>query len=139
MTDEQVDGQSMLDSAEPIRIRKGQTLVFRYRYKRDFGKFTDDVLQSRQIETTMHGREEWHARATKKRQSKPVDVRVDDVEFGRAFRDRFQQYGVGRIGIRSLSPEAQRLRPNAMKLAPRPEVPAGEQRDVVAQFDQFVY
>ena len=108
----QVDGQSMLDGVEPGRIRKRQTLVVRYRYEGSFGKFTDDIGQSRQIQPTMHGRKERHAKSAEQREGKPVDMRVDHVEFCRPFGDRFQQHGAGANWDLLPSPEAQRLGPH---------------------------
>ena len=65
----------------------------------------------------MHGRQKRHAQSTEQWKGKPVDVRVDHVEVGCPFRNCLQQDGGGRVGINTLSAEAERPWPNGVQFA----------------------
>jgi hypothetical protein len=74
----------------------------------------------------------------KQRKGKPVDVRMDHVEVGCSFRNRFQQYSAGRIGIHTFAAEAQRSWPNRVKLSAGPGIAACEEGHVVTLINQLI-
>jgi hypothetical protein len=129
----------VLDRDGPIRFRQWQALMVRYRHEAGAGKLPQHLGEARQVEPAMHGGQEGHVEPTKQRKRKPIDVRVDHVEFFRSLGDRLEQHGAGGIWISALLSETQCVGPHGMKLAVRSRVAAREQRDVVAELDELIH
>ena len=83
----------MVDRTAPIRPRQGQTLIVGYRDERGVGKLTDHIPQPRQIEPSVHRRQEGHAEAAEQWQMQPIDVRVHNIKIFDPLRDRLEQSG----------------------------------------------
>ena len=113
-------------------------MIVGYRDEAGFRKRPDHVGPPRQVQPSVHGREERHTKPAEQREMPPVDVRVDDVEILGPLRNRLQQDGTDGTRIGALSSKAKRARPDRVKLAARPRIAAREQRNVVSEFDQFV-
>jgi hypothetical protein len=127
-----------MDRPAPIRPSQGQALIVGDRDERGVGKLTDHLRQPRQIEPSVHRREEGHAGAAEQWQMQPVDVRVHDVEICDPLRERLEQSGAGGRGIGGGPAEAERAGPDRMQIPTRAGISAGEQRHLVAQADELV-
>ena len=63
----------------------------------------------------MEGGEKRDAEPAQQRQVQPIDMGVDDIEFGRVPRHRFQQRCLGNHRVRPRAAEAKRAGPDGMK------------------------
>ena len=97
-----------MDRTAPIRPSQGQTLIVGYRDERGVGKLTDHIREPRQIEPSVHRRDEGHAEAAEQWQMQPIDVRVHNVEIFDPLRDRLEQSGACGRGIGGGPAEAER-------------------------------
>ena len=70
---------------------------------------------------------------------KPIDVRMDDIEVRRPFRNRLQQQSAGRIRIDTLSAKAECAGPHSLKLALGSGIAAGKEGDVMSEIDEFIH
>ena len=68
----------------------------------------------------------------------PIDMRVDDIEFGRVPGHRFQQRRLGNHRVRPWAAEAKSPRPNGMKLGGGLRIAAGEQRHLMPEAHQLI-
>src|SRR6266513_1792907 len=88
---EQIGGQAVIYGAEPVRLAKRGALIVRNRNEGSGGETAYNILQTWQIQTAMHGGDEWHAEPAEQWQMQPVDMGVDHVKPGGLLRHRFQQ------------------------------------------------
>ena len=68
----------------------------------------------------------------------PIDMRVNDIEFGRMPGNGFQQRGRGNHRVRPWAAKAESPRPDGMELGGGLRIPAGEQRHLMPQVHQLV-
>ena len=127
-----------MDRTAPIRPSQRQTLIVGYRDERGVGKLADNIREPRQIEPSVHRRNEGHAEAAEQWQMQPIDVRVHDVEIFDPLRDRLELNGACGRGIGGGPAEAERAGPDRMKIPARAGISAGEQGHLVAQADELV-
>ena len=85
-------------------------MIVGYRDERGVGKSTDHIREPRQIEPSVHRRDEGHAEAAEQWQMQPIDVRVHDVEIFDPLRDRLELSRACRHRIGGGPAEAQRAR-----------------------------
>lgn len=123
----------------PSGLRQRKPLVVRDRDEGCVRKAPDDINQSRQIKAPVRGRQEGHAELGEQRQMQPIDVSVDRIELFRMPRYRLEQGSRCRHRVGTGAPEAQRARPDGVKLATCVGVPTRKQYDIVAEFDQLIH
>src|SRR3981189_3734618 len=86
----------------------------------------------------MTGCQKGHAKSAQKRQVQPIDMRVNDIKFGRVPGNPFQPRCRGNHRVRPWAAEAKSPRPDCMELGGGLRIPAGEQRHLMPQAYQFI-
>jgi hypothetical protein len=90
----------------------------------------------RQIQSSVQRGDEWCREPGKEGEGIVVEVEVEDVELVGALSDGFEHRHVQRVRIAHLAVETQCTRPARHECSLGHGVAAGEQRHVVAEFDE---
>src|SRR5262249_47467946 len=128
----------MGDGCNVASLRQGLSLGVGNRYDWNVGKKLIDRAELREIEATGQGREERHIRPWQKGKPQVVDMEMNDVEFVRASRDRFQHRYMRRKRVTCRLVEPQRRRPSRHQLRLCPAVGTREERHLVTEVDERI-
>jgi hypothetical protein len=86
----------------------------------------------------MAGCQKGDTKPAQEREMQPIDMHVDDLEFGRVAGNRFQQRCLSNNRVRPWATEAKGLGPNGMEVRGGPRISAGEKRYLMPQAYQLI-
>ncbi|CAM2163741.1 hypothetical protein BO443_120084 [Burkholderia orbicola] len=133
---EQRVGQPVVHGAGPRSLRQRLALVVRDRHDRRIRERVEHRLQLRQVEAPVQRRHVRRVEARHQRERQVVEVEVQHVEFVRDPGDLLEEPHMGRHRIADRRVEPQCARPCRLETGRRDGVAAGEQRHVMAEFDE---
>ena len=131
-------GQAVMHGAHPVRLRQRPPLRIGDRHHRHRVEGVEHRLMLGQIEPAVQRGHERRRLAREQRERIIVEMKMQDVEIARALIDALQHHHVQRVGIAHRAVEPQRPRPHRFELRRGLRIAAGEQRDLVAERDQFL-
>ncbi len=129
--------QAVMNGAHPICLRQRPSLRIGDRNHRYRGKCVEHRLMLRQIEPAVQrGRK--RRRLTREQGERIIiEMAMQKIEIGRRAKNPLEHHHVQRIGIAHRTVKPQRPGPDGFEPGRSHRIPAGEQRHLVAERDQF--
>src|SRR3984957_13851488 len=128
----------MMNSADPMRVRRRAPLRVGYRHHRNGWKGGEERLMLWQIKTTMQRREEGRRLARHHGERVIVEMEMQQIEFLRAPRHLFDHADVKSVGITHGAVESEGCRPHRLKPGAGGGVAARKERNLVSERDQLL-